>query len=63
MYRIEEYLVYYRLFILLVLSCSMNMNQLYRGMTTLGIENYLNTRHTLESAGSIFSPTVPGGVT
>lgn len=59
MYRIEKNLVYYQLFILLV-SCSMNMNHLYSGMTTLSIENYLNTRHTLCSVGSIFSSIVPG---
>lgn len=60
MYRIGKNLVYYQLFILLVVSCSMNMNHLYSGMTTLSIENYLNTRHTLYSVGSIFSSIVPG---
>lgn len=36
------------------------MNHVYSGMTTLSVENYLNTCHTLYSVGSIFSPNVPG---
>lgn len=40
MYRIEDNLVHYQLCILLVSSCSMNMNHVYSGMTTLSIENY-----------------------
>lgn len=61
MYRMEENLVYYQLFILLVVSGSLNVNHLYRGVTTLSIEDYLNTHHTLYPAGSRVSPTVPGG--
>lgn len=57
----EENLVYYQLFILLVVSGSLNVNHLYRGVTTLSIEDYLNTHHTLYPAGSRVSPTVPGG--
>lgn len=42
MYRIEENLVYYQLFILLVVSCSMNGSHAYGAKTTLSIEHYLH---------------------